>query len=268
MMSDTPTSNHVADIPEPEERRTKGIYVYGIVPADVEAGEDAVGVCDEAVDIVVHGDIAALVSEITINRPLGKPKDLQAHARLLDGTARVAPVLPLRFGAVLTDPNAVKDELLTEHADEFAAALAELEGRAQYIVKGRYVEKAILHEIVEENEQASALRETIRSQPEEATREARISLGEIVSNAIAAKRDEDTRAVVGALTSLTDFINVREPTHEQEAAQVAVLLEVARQDELEDTVDELAQSWPGRVDMRLLGPLAAYDFVVTRAPEG
>ncbi|MFE4498463.1 GvpL/GvpF family gas vesicle protein [Rhodococcus sp. NPDC056743] len=264
--SKTSTSNQADEARG--EPRTSGIYVYGIVPADVETGEDAVGVCDEAVSVVTHGDIAALVSEISVDRQLGKPEDLQAHAHLLDGTAKVAPVLPLRFGAVLTDEEAVKDELLTAHADEFAAALGELEGRAQYVVKGRYVEKAILREVIEENEQASELRDTIRDQPEDATRDARMALGEIISNAIVAKRDEDTRTVVDALTPLADFLNVREPTHEEDAAQVSVLIEVARQDELENRVDELAQQWEGRVEMRVLGPLAAYDFVVTRKPEG
>ncbi|MBC2638148.1 MULTISPECIES: GvpL/GvpF family gas vesicle protein [unclassified Rhodococcus (in: high G+C Gram-positive bacteria)] len=252
----------------PEDPRTSGIYVYGIVPADVEAEEDAVGVCDGPVSIIKHGDIAALVSEISVDRPLGKPADLQAHAHLLDGTSRVAPVLPLRFGAVLTDEDAVEEELLSAHADEFASALNELEGRAQYVVKGRYVEEAILREVIEENDQAGKLLGTIRDQPEEATRDARMALGEIVSNAIEAKRDEDTRTVVEALDSLTDAINVREPTHEEEAAQVAILVEVARQEELEEVVGGLAEQWDGRVEMRLLGPLAAYDFVVTQKPEG
>ncbi|TQC46273.1 GvpL/GvpF family gas vesicle protein [Rhodococcus sp. WS4] len=251
-----------------DEPQVSGVYVYGIVPADVETEEDAVGVCDGSVSTVKHGDIAALVSEISVDRPLGKPEDLQAHAHLLDGTSRVAPVLPLRFGAVMTDEDAVEEELLAAHADEFAAALEELEGRAQYVVKGRYVEKAILREVIDENEQAGKLRDTIRDQPEDATRDARMALGEIVSNAIVAKRDEDTAKVVEALTSLTDSINVREPTHEEEAAQVAVLVEVARQEELEKAVGALAEEWDGRVDMRLLGPLAPYDFVVTAKPEG
>ncbi len=68
-------------------------------------------------------------SEISVDRPLGTPEDLQAHAHLLDGTSGVAPVLPLRFGAVMTDDTAVEEELLAAHADEFAAALQELEGR-------------------------------------------------------------------------------------------------------------------------------------------
>lgn len=101
-----------------EEPRTSGVYVYGIVPADVEAEKDAVGVGDGPVSIIRHGEIAALVSEISVDRPLDKPEDLQAHAHLLDGTSRVAPVLPLRFGAVMTDVDAVEEELLATHADE------------------------------------------------------------------------------------------------------------------------------------------------------
>lgn len=66
------TSNQSTDAPD--EPRTSGVYVYGIVPADVEAEKDAVGVCDGPVSIVKHGDIAALVSEISVDRPLGKPR--------------------------------------------------------------------------------------------------------------------------------------------------------------------------------------------------
>ncbi|MFZ2173194.1 MAG: GvpL/GvpF family gas vesicle protein [Rhodococcus sp. (in: high G+C Gram-positive bacteria)] len=252
----------------PERARTSGVYVYGIVPADVEAETDATGVADGAVSTVRHGDIAALVSEIEIDRALGTPEDLRTHARILDGTSRVAPVLPLRFGAVLTDAEAVKDELLAEHEEQFAAALKELEGHAQYVVKGRYVENAILAEILAENEDAERLRQEIRDKPEDATRDARMALGELINNTIAAKREADTQKVIEALTPLAASINVREPTHEKDAAQVAVLVEVARQKELEQTVGDLAQDWESRVEMRVLGPLAPYDFVVTQKPEG
>ena len=74
-----------------DKKQTAGVYVYGIVPADVEPG-DATGVADGKVDIVTDGDIAALVSAMSVDRPLGKPEDLRAHANVLDGTSRPAPV--------------------------------------------------------------------------------------------------------------------------------------------------------------------------------
>ncbi|OUS83111.1 GvpL/GvpF family gas vesicle protein [Rhodococcus sp. NCIMB 12038] len=245
-----------------------GIYVYGIVPADVQPEDDATGIHDAPIEIVTHGDIAALVSEIDPDQRLGTPADLQAHARILDGTSHVAPVLPLRFGAVVSDRDAVINELLAEHDDEFASALDELEGFAQYLVRGRYVEETIIREIVEENPKASTLLESIRDQPEELTRDARTALGEIIGHALEAKRETDTGTTLDALSPLTEIVTVREPTHDEDAVQVAVLVEVDRQDELEQTVGDLAARWDDRITMRLVGPMAPYDFVVTPKPDG
>jgi hypothetical protein len=243
------------------------MYVYAIVPADVQPEEDATGIHDAPIEIVTHGDIAALVSEIDPDDRLGTPADLQAHARILDGTSHVAPVLPLRFGAVVSDRDAVVNELLAEHHDEFASALDELEGFAQYMIKGRYVEESIVQEIVDENPKASALLESIRGRPEELTHDARIALGEIIGHTLEAKRDADTRITLEALSPLTDTVTVRDPTHDEDAVQIAILLEVDRQDELEQTVGDLAERWDNRVDMRILGPMAPYDFVVRPKPE-
>jgi len=242
-----------------------GVYVYGIVPADVEVEKSAKGIGDPPakVKVIREGDIAALVSPIKTDHPLGKPECLQAHARLLDGTASVSPVLPVRFGAVMTDEEAVAEELLRANHDEFAHALSELEGHAEYIVKGRYQDEAILSEVLSESDQAQQLREDIRGKSEDAARNSRIALGELVSKTIEAKRDADTKTALEELDGLASQVNVREPTHELDAVYVAVLAEVDREGDLEKTVEKLGKKWKGRVDMRLLGPLAPYDFVVT-----
>ena len=258
MTSADDTADHDTD----EGASAAVIYVYGIVPADVQPEEDATGVHDAPIEIVTHGDIAALVSEIDPDQRLGAPADLQAHAHILDGTAHVAPVLPLRFGAVVSDRDAVIRELLAEHHDEFASALNELEGFAQYMIKGRYVEESIVREIVDESPEASALLETIRDQPEELTRDARIALGELIGHSLEDTRETDTRTTLEALSPLTDTVTVREPTHDEDAVQIAVLFEVDRQEELEQTVGDLAARWDNRVTMRVLGPTAPYDFVV------
>ncbi|PPJ09153.1 gas vesicle protein GvpFL [Nocardia nova] len=246
------------------------VYVYGIVPADVEPQPHATGVGDPPgeVTVVRHGDIAALVSPLSSDRPLGTPQDLTAHEKLLDGSAAVAPVLPLRFGAVMTDTDAVENELLEANEDEFHAALVELEGRVQFVIRGRYVENAILRELLDENADAARLRDEIRGKSEDATRNERIMLGEMINQAIETKRAEDTRKVASELEKLDAMVNLRDPTHEEDAVHLAALLETARQDELEELLRRLMSDWDGRVELSLLGPMAAYDFVTKRAPEG
>lgn len=244
------------------------VYVYGIVPGDVEVQKSAKGIGDPpaTVEVVHEGDIAALVSVITIDHALGTPEDLQAHAKLLDGTAGVAPVLPLRFGAVMTDEDAVAAELLRDHHDEFSQALKALEGQAEYIVKGRYDDQAFLTRLLSESDEARQLADDIRDKSEDASRNSRIALGELIANTIEAMRNTDTNTVIDEIEGIVSQVNPREPTHEWDAVHVAVLCEVERQGELEEVVDRMNENANGLMKLRLLGPVAAYDFVVTAAP--
>jgi hypothetical protein len=250
-------------------KEQKGIYVYGIVPADVELADEMPGVGDPPGQIrVVRSDgLGALVSEVDLPGELGSPDDLMAHKDILDASAAELPVLPLRFGAVLTSEDAVAEELLDANHDQFAAALDELDGRAQFVVKGRYVEDVILDEILSQSKQAAQLAEKIQGKNSDATRDTRIRLGEMINEAVAAKREKDTRVLGEAMNGRCVASVVRDPTHELDAVHVAFLVESDEESDMEAVLEDLAGTWDGRIEMRLLGPMAAYDFVGTAAPE-
>jgi hypothetical protein len=55
----------------------------------------------------------------------------------------------------------------------------------------------------------------------------------------------------------------REPTDEREAVHVAFLVDVEQEREVDLVIEDLAREWAGRIEVRLLGPMAAYDFVMT-----
>jgi hypothetical protein len=249
---------------ETTQEQNVGYYVYGVVPSDVELTEDARGLGDREVQLIRHGDIAAMVSEISIRDAIGRPEDLAAHEALLDATAPEAPVLPFRFGAVMADADAVTQHLLTPNHDTFTAALKELEGRAEYIVKGRYDESAILEEVLAENKEAANLRAQIRGQDEIATRDLRMRLGEIIHEAVEAKRTSDTNVLAEAISAHCVSYAVLAPTHEYDATHLAFLVETTRRESFEKCVDDVASERQGRINFRLLGPLAPYDFVVTQ----
>ncbi len=205
-------------------QQEKGIYVYGILPADIEVAGEMQGVGEHPgpLGIVYSDGLAALISEVGLAGRLGSPEDLRTYREILDSTAIEVPVVPLRFGTVFTGEGSVADELLAPRHDEFATALERLEGRAQFLIKGRYVE-----------------------------------------GSRTARREEDTRAVQQAMEGISVASVVREPTHEREAVRVAFLVDVDRQREVERVIEDLAREWEGRIDVRLLGPMAAYNFVRT-----
>ncbi|QYC42474.1 Gas vesicle synthesis protein GvpL/GvpF [Nonomuraea coxensis DSM 45129] len=205
--------------------RAPALYVYGIIPADVEVDEQAHGVGGPGtVQVIRHREIAALVSET--DRSTGatdddEPAGGDAHEDLLDATAAEVPVVPLPSGTIVPDRATVLEELLKPRHDEFARALRELEGRAEYLVELRYAESG---------------------RPSE----------------------PDVRALVEALAPVSVRLSPTRPTGRRDTARLAVLAETGRAGELERALDTLAERWAGRIDLRLFGPLAPYDFTPAR----
>src|SRR5215510_3962340 len=95
-------------------QQEKSIYVYGILPADIEVAAEMQGVGEHPgpLGIVCSDGLAALISEVGMPGRLGSPRDLRTYREILDSTAIEVPVLPLRFGTVFTGEGAVADELL------------------------------------------------------------------------------------------------------------------------------------------------------------
>jgi hypothetical protein len=254
--------------PQRTEPRT-GLFLYGIVPADVEPTETANGLGDppQPVSTIPLHDIAALVSEVPLDQPLGRPQDLLTYQRLLDGTATVTGVLPVRFGTVLSGRDAVIDLLRTHH-DDLLAALRQLDGRVEYAVRSRYRDQTLLSEVISENAEVARLREQIANQPEEATLNLRIRLGEIVTQAVEDKRNADTRRLADALAPYAEQVVTLPPAHESDAANVAALVRFQAREAFEAAVRKLTDDWSERADARLLGPLAPYDFATLQHAGG
>ncbi|WP_432585111.1 GvpL/GvpF family gas vesicle protein [Streptomyces sp. HD1123-B1] len=244
----------------------RACYVYGVVTDD--RGDDvvkdlpAVGDPDAAVTLVREGGQAAVVSEVPTDKPLGTPDDLRAHARVLDALAADAsPVLPFRFGTVVRDTDAVTGELLAEGHDDFDRALERLRGRSQFTLRARYVEHAVLREVLHEQPEVRRLREQLQGLPEEAGYNERIQLGQLVMDSIAAKREVDALEVTRRLDPLALASATSEPSSAEGLVNAAFLIEDARRADFEQAAEELADHWRDRVELRLLGPLAPYDFV-------
>lgn len=241
---------------------TQGVYVYGIVRAGapVSAALPTVGGSGALLQVTC-GSLAALVSEVELDRPLGTREDLLAHEEVLDTVAAESTVLPLRFGGVVTDVDAVHDELLTEHHDHFAAVLHELDGLVQFSLRGRYADQVHLREIVAEVPEIGRLRDSLREAAEDEGYAERVRLGELVSEAVERTRARDVEVALAALDPLCAATAVRKVSGQDDALSVALLVDRDRIAAFEDGVDDLGQRWADRVRLRLLGPMAPYDFL-------
>jgi Gas vesicle synthesis protein GvpL/GvpF len=235
-------------------------YVYGVVPAGTRLPDELSG----EVSLLAHGDVAAAVSEVRTDRPLGGREDLMAHDHVVESLAAGTTVVPLRFGAVMTGPGAVVDELLAPHHDWFVRVIGDLDERLQFTVVGTYVRDTVLREVLAEEPEVIRLRESLRELPEDSAYHERIRMGELVVRALDRKREEDGAALAEALAPYAVAVARRDPSGEDAAADVAFLVEPAKRKRFDQAVDELGERWAGRVRLRVLGPLAPYDFVPAR----
>lgn len=237
-------------------------YVYGITSAATAIPAAARGVGEPAgrVRLVSHHRIAAITSAVPAGRPLGTPADLRAHANVLNSVAAVSAVLPLRFGGVLTDRGAVVHELLEPLHDEFARRLEQLAGHDQFTVKGSYVGDAALREVLMAEPGALRLRDLLRGTDPEAYREEHILLGEMVSRALDRQRMTDNDALVARLASHATAVGEATPSGPGAAVRASFLVRRTRRSRFEREAEDLGRHWDGRIRLRLLGPLAPYDF--------
>jgi hypothetical protein len=245
------------------------LYVYGITTcgAAVPPGLHGAGHPAGPVALLGHGSIAAIISRVQGDQPLGTPADARAHANVLAVMAQEVPVLPMRFGAVMADGDAIVAELLGPHHDTFAASLARLDGHQQFTIKGRYIGDVALREALAAEPEAMRLRELLRGSDISVYRQESIRLGELVVRALERKRMADLQTLVDAVGPYAAAIAPRAPSAADGAVDVALLVRRPQRSGFEQAAEDLARSWRNRIRLRLLGPLAPYDFAEA-LPEG
>jgi hypothetical protein len=242
---------------------SEGTWVYGVVPADaaleeLERRQDRL----PEVWIVEVGDLAAIVGNLPEDEPTATRDQALAHARVLEAAVVDAPVVPFRFGTIANGSDeVVATELLEARHDELMKLLKKVEGRVQMTLKVDYDEEAVLREIVENEPEIDQLRQATQGQPEDASRDDLVRLGELLSIAVEQRRQADSADIVERLQAAV-VATVPEPLeHEFMVLNAACLVERGRQDEFDSTIETVAQERQTRMRFRLLGPMPAYSFI-------
>jgi len=254
-------------VPEPAGTSPEGeLFVYGILPArDLDAGSEAAaalrGLDGRPVEFVRFEGLATAVTVVDPERRPGRRADLLAYQSVLDGLASIGPVAPVRFGSVIPDADTVVDELMAPDADHFVALLERLRGRRQFNLRVTPVEEAALGELVAADPEIRRLRQATRGLPEEVSYRDRLRLGELVAHGLEQQSAQDADMVLELVVPLAVDYLVRTAPSPTEVVDVALLVDEARSEELVDALEQYAEAWHTRLRLRLVGPLAPYDFV-------
>lgn len=238
-----------------------GLYLYGLVPPRARLPRDLTGLHGAPVRLVPLGEIAALVSDLDGRAVVGLPAEVRDYVAVLDAVAAAGPVLPVRFGTTVEDPADMDAAFPAQQQREHADRLRELAGVVQLTVRARFVQDAVIAQLVEEEPEIRRLREQTREHLEEETYRARIRLGELVVAGFDRKRAEYAESLEGAAAPHAVEVRQRPTSQVDDVAELAALVPRDGTKAFEDALEAYAARTAGLVAVRLVGPQAPYDFV-------
>ncbi|AJP04659.1 gas vesicle protein [Streptomyces cyaneogriseus subsp. noncyanogenus] len=234
-------------------------YVYGITASthpSLPEGMGGVGDPPRPVRILREGELAAVVSDAPEGlRP--KRKDLLAHQNVLSETGAAGCVLPMRFGSVAADDEAVTG-VLAERAEHYRERLRTLDGRVEYNIKANHVEEAVLHHVMAESPEIRALAEANRKAGG-GSYEDKIRLGEMVAQAVKAREAEDAAALQRVLEPAAEAVSTG-PDSTGWLANVSFLVDRGSAETFLAAVEQARKELP-HLEVRVNGPLPPYSFV-------
>jgi hypothetical protein len=234
-----------------------GVYVYGVLRADARPRLRVRGVEGQVARRLAHGGLAALIGDAGEGEIRASRRNLLGHSAVLkEVVAAPCDVLPMRFGTVLPDEDAVREELLTAHAEALTAELDTLAGLVELDVTVSCPSDDLVRLLVENDR---ALGDAARKLRDGSYQE-RIELGERVAAAVEDARRRVTGRVLDALAAVASAADAGEPAHEDMVANVAVLVQWPKMAAFDDAIERLAAELGEPLRVRCVGPLPPYRF--------
>ncbi|WP_338701106.1 GvpL/GvpF family gas vesicle protein [Streptomyces sp. Q6] len=234
-------------------------YVYGIADAGhpgLPDGVEGIGSPAHTLRTVTGGGLIALVSDAPENlRP--KRRDLLAHQNVLSEAGAEGTVLPMRFGSVAADDDAVA-AALEERSEHYKERLTALRDRVEYNIKAQHDDEAVLHTVMAENAELRAM-VTRNQQAGGGSHEDKLRLGEAVAGAVQQREARDAAAVREALEPHAEALSAA-PESTGWVTNLSFLTGRSSSAQLLEAVEAFRQANP-HVVLRVNGPLPPYSFV-------
>ena len=245
-----------------------GIYIYCITraqPEDSGAQDgpalDIAGIGGEPVRAIEYSDLAAIVSDSPFDSYDVTREGLTAHEHVVEQVMQQADVLPVSYGTVATDDQAIQQKLLAAASDGLHQALDLVHGRVELGVKILWEKDRLLRELATEDQSINALYDQIKGAAPEETYDERTQLGELISTGIERKRDEEAAKTMSLFQPLAVDTRVNANYTDLMVLNASFLVDKKQIPAFEAQVNDLRQQQADRLIVQYTGPLPPYNFV-------
>lgn len=265
--------------PEPQTDWGPRRYIYCIIDCDQRASFGPMGIGnDSEVFAIPHEGLAVVVSSTPTEKFEISRENTLAHQRVMEAVMeRGHTTLPVRFDTIAEDKpdgsayaeSRIVNHVLTKRKDEFADLLGLFSDRVELGVKGLWTDmSAVFAEIVDHNGEIRLLRDKVRAaEPGGAIGKRsgglspRARLGEMVKKDLEAKRNSDGTELIKRVAATIVDLRENKVFGDPMFANLALLVEKSRQEELTAALTAFVDERGGRVKLKYVGPVPPSNFL-------
>jgi hypothetical protein len=243
------------------EQARNGTYLYAVVPGPLEKTFDFPGLNGGQVYTVSNGRVAAVVSDLPLERLRPERRHLAAQQAVLQGLMKGTPaLLPMSFGIIAEGPNAVK-RILSRNQKAFLQQLERVAGKMEMGLRVSWDVPNIFEYFVTTHPGLRAARDRLLGPQRQPSQEDKLELGRLFDRLLHEDRELYTDQVEEALAHSCREIKRNRCRVESEVMNLACLVDREAEAAFDADVFAAARLFDNNFAFDYNGPWAPHNFV-------
>src|SRR5499426_3562969 len=246
-----------------DTEQAEGQYLYAII-ACAEPREfttRGIGERGDIVHTVSYRRLAAVISNSPNVEYENSRRNMMAHTQVLEEAMQQFDLLPVRFGTIAPDADAVTTRLLATRYQELTGLLAQMRDRIELGLKAFWYEGAAFAEVARDNETIRRMRGALNGRSPTETYYERIRLGEEVEIALAQKRMRDEETILARIRPFVHKTRTNKIVSDRMVLNAGFLVDRQNGLQFDDAVRRLSDEFNDRLMFKYFGPVPPYNFV-------
>jgi hypothetical protein len=243
----------------------EGRYIYGIIDSGQkqEFGSIGIGGRGDVVYTLPYQRIAAVISRSPLMKYQVTREYTVAHAKALEAAVETHTVLPVRFCTIAANEDLIIEKVLKPRYQEFRGLLKEMQDKKELGLRARWNDvNAIFAEIAEENREIKQLKQSLLKEKNEQKNHAgRIQIGELVQDALGAKKRKEANELIQELKPLCFEYKELLIYGDMNIMNVAFLIAKEKEHEFDQKVNKLESIHRERKQLKYTNSIIPYNFV-------
>ncbi|KAM3092788.1 GvpL/GvpF family gas vesicle protein [Phormidesmis sp. 146-35] len=237
-----------------------GLYLYGIFPTPGPQSLELEGLDKQPVHSHTVDGFAFLYSEAQQERYLASRRNLLGHEKVLEQAMHAGhrTLLPLQFGLIIEDWEAVTEQLTAPHSKSLEHLFDKLAGRREVSVKLFWDAAAELRTLMDEDETLCSQRDRLEGRS--LGMEEIVSIGQLIEKAMSDRKRTVIQAFQDALNPLAEAVVENDSLTEAMIYNTAYLICWDDEATFSAQVEALDQQFDQRLKIRYNDFTAPYNF--------